>query len=178
MCDVKYWDDFCPPDLAIRRMFVPLCGKSLDLRWMYKSKGCTVVGCDLAESAIIAFSKEHPDLELKKTATALANGEVVTVYQTADQRLRLYVCDLFVMDLVNEAPFNLIWDRGSFIAIAPSLRTKYIDLLCKLSTPDVRWLQESLNYPPELHRGPPCTVSPEEFDALFGKYNVSAGFYE
>ncbi|KAA0190340.1 Thiopurine S-methyltransferase [Fasciolopsis buskii] len=166
---VKYWDEFCPPDFRFHRVFVPLCGKSVDLGWMSTSKKCTVVGCDLAEVAVIEFVREHADLSFRKSTVKFPNGEDVVMYHTLDNNLRIYVCDLFSMESAPEDPFNLIWDRGSFVAISPSLRTRYVALMSKLSTPDVRWLQETLNYPPGLHRGPPCSISSDEFSALYGK---------
>ncbi|KAF6773483.1 hypothetical protein AHF37_07110, partial [Paragonimus kellicotti] len=188
----QFWDIFCPPDSPNKYVFVPLCGKSLDLQWMYLNEGCTVVGCDLSETALESFVREHSILGMRRSNVQFKNGQLVVMFHTEDRKLRLYLCDLFLMDqspetqfnfiwdrgsLVAMAPalhrkspetqFNFIWDRGSLVAMAPALHRKYVDYINTLSSADVRWLLETIDYPEGIYDGPPCRIPKEEFRELF-----------
>nr|VZI40192.1 unnamed protein product [Spirometra erinaceieuropaei] len=76
---IEYWDKLHPSD-NFTRAYVPLCGKTVDMRWLYQ-KGVTVVGSDIAETAAIAFVKEHPQLAMLRTEATLNNGEQAVVYE-------------------------------------------------------------------------------------------------
>ncbi|CAH8614770.1 unnamed protein product [Dicrocoelium dendriticum] len=169
---VQYWDKFYTGNPSEKLIFVPLCGKSIDLRWLYCEKGFSIVGCDLSETALLAFVTEYPDLAMKRTEIPFKNGERISMFHTPDKRLRLYLCDLFIMDQSPEGPFKYIWDRGSLVAVDPSLQKKYVEFVSTLITPDARWLLETVNYPEGIHDGPPCRIPDEEYATLFGKgYN-------
>nr|VZI53005.1 unnamed protein product [Spirometra erinaceieuropaei] len=81
---IEYWDKLHPSD-NFNRAYVPLCGKTVDMRWLYQ-KGVTVVGSDIAEEAAIAFVKEHPQLAMLRTEATLNNGEQTVVYETTVYR--------------------------------------------------------------------------------------------
>ena len=49
---IKYWSDLNLP--AGSRIFVPLCGKSIDMVWL-AAQGYDVVGVELVESAVKEF---------------------------------------------------------------------------------------------------------------------------
>ncbi|KAF5399106.1 Thiopurine S-methyltransferase, partial [Paragonimus heterotremus] len=163
----QFWDTFCPPDSPNKYVFVPLCGKSLDLQWMYLNEGCSVVGCDLSETALESFVREHSILGMRRSSVQFKNGQLVVMFHTEDRKLRLYLCDLFLMDQSPETPFKFIWDRGSLVAMAPALHRKYVDYISALSSTDVRWLLETIDYPEGIHDGPPCRIPKEEFRELF-----------
>ncbi|TGZ52167.1 hypothetical protein CRM22_010677 [Opisthorchis felineus] len=164
----QFWDKFCPESTLEKLVFVPLCGKSLDLAWMYFQKSCTVVGCELSETALKAFVAEHPDLRMLRSTIQFRDGRHISLFHTPDRRIRLYLCNLFDMDQSSEPPFKFIWDRGSLVAMAPSQRSKYVNYVSKLAAPDVRWLLETVDYPEGVYGGPPCRMTDEEYDALFG----------
>ena len=52
---VKHWPTFGSQPEA--RVFVPLCGKSLDLIWLAE-RGHAVVGCEISEIAVASFFGE------------------------------------------------------------------------------------------------------------------------
>ncbi|KAA3671900.1 thiopurine S-methyltransferase, partial [Paragonimus westermani] len=168
----QFWDTFCPPDSPNKYVFVPLCGKSLDLQWMYLNEGCSVVGCDLSETALESFVRENSILGMRRSSVQFKNGQRVVMFHTEDRKLRLYLCDLFLMDQSPETHFKFIWDRGSLVAMAPALHRKYVDYISTLSAADVRWLLETIDYPEGIHDGPPCRISKEEFRELFCKFHI------
>ncbi|CAH8840361.1 unnamed protein product [Trichobilharzia szidati] len=167
-----FWDQLCPDDNPNNRLFIPLCGKTEDMEWLYQNKSCKIIGCDLAELPLRQFVNEHKSLDMKERLVKFKNGEEVLMFHTSDNRLCLYCCNLFSMESAPEEPFNLIWDRGSFVALPPNLRADYVALLTKLSTANVRWLQESLNYPPGAHNTAPCSSTDEEMKSLYDSYTL------
>ncbi|VDN35366.1 unnamed protein product [Dibothriocephalus latus] len=76
---VEYWDKLHPTD-DFTHIYVPLCGKTVDMRWLYE-RGVNVVGNDLAEEAAVEFVKEHPQLAMSRTEVTLKNGEQTVVYE-------------------------------------------------------------------------------------------------
>nr|AAW25275.1 SJCHGC01817 protein [Schistosoma japonicum] len=176
---IAFWNELCPSDTPANRLFIPLCGKSVDMEWLYQNKSCQIIGCDIAENPLRQFVNDHKSLNMKERLVYFKNGENVLMFHTDDNRLRLYCCSLFSMDSAPEEPFNLIWDRGSFVAIHPSLRSNYVTLITNITTKDVRWLQETLNYPPGVHNTAPCSSTDEEMKLLYNKdYNMKLLRYE
>ncbi|VDN12504.1 unnamed protein product [Dibothriocephalus latus] len=79
---IEYWDKLHPTD-NFTHIYVPLCGKTVDMRWLYQ-KGVIVVGSDFVEEAAIEFVKEHPQLAMSRTEVTLKNGEQTVVYENCD----------------------------------------------------------------------------------------------
>merc|ERR1711962_1604461 len=89
-----------------RRVLVPLCGKTLDMKWLYDS-GHTVVGIEgILKPVLEFFSEQQLEFNIKELPWA-------KIYQTQDERLKIYVCDLFNMDVEHMGKFDAVWDRGS-----------------------------------------------------------------
>lgn len=62
-------------------VLVPLCGKSVDLRYLY-DLGHTVIGIEAIEAAAEQFFLENGDLELKKRSLKPAQNEnKIEVYE-------------------------------------------------------------------------------------------------
>ena len=72
-----------------KRVFVPLCGKSLDLIWLL-GEGHEVTGCELSSTACDAFFKEN---QLPYTTT---QTEGFTVYRGSS------ICLLYTSDAADE----------------------------------------------------------------------------
>lgn len=70
------------PNDKFRRIYVPLCGKSLDMAWFHQH-GLTVVGSDIAEDAGISFMNEHPDLKITKKVVPLKDGQHIPLYEVS-----------------------------------------------------------------------------------------------
>jgi len=144
------------------RIFVPLCGKSLDILWLYK-KGHEVVGVEGVDSVVQQFGEEH---SLNFTVEDLGWA---TLYKTSDSKLKIYVCDFFSMKTQEIGRVDAVWDRGSLVAINPSLRPAYVDLMKKMVRPHFRYLVSVLDYiPNEKFSGPPCAVPVAKLHEYFG----------
>jgi len=115
-CLEKYYERLIPSEkkLSKPRIFVPLCGKSLDLAWL-ASKGFQVVGLEAVESAVQSFFEENNIPFDVKTSPG---KPAVKYYCGTDQDITIYVMDLFDSspDTFGEL-FDAIWDRGSMAAV-------------------------------------------------------------
>lgn len=145
---LPYFEDeaSCPapdhPDFQGVRVFVPLCGKTVDLAFFASQPAVTeVVGVDGIQQALDEFSQEHPELKLQATESA-GNGKFPRL---AGEKISLLKGDFFDLDAeATGGQFDAVWDRGSMVAITPDLRDQYADVLGKLIRPRGKILLSAL----------------------------------
>lgn len=140
-------------------VFVPLCGKSPDLLWL-RQQGAQVVGVELSELAVQAFFAEN-NLEVR-----IDQGVDVAHYRS--EGISIYQGDLFRLsaDALNDV--RGVYDRGSLVALPPSMRQQYADFLCDILPGDSRILLVSYDYDQSVLPGPPFSVPMTEIEQLFG----------
>ncbi|XP_017310684.1 probable thiopurine S-methyltransferase [Ictalurus punctatus] len=146
------------------RFFFPLCGKAVDMKWL-ADMGHVIVGVEISEKAIKQFFEEH-SLEYKEEPVPAIPG--AKVFKSSDAKISLYQCDLYKFSGAIEGQFGGIWDRGSLVAINPCDRQKYASLIMSLMDKDCRYLLATLEYNPELWKGPPFVVPEEDVKSLYG----------
>lgn len=134
-----------------RDVLVPLCGKSVDLKWL-ADQGNRVVGVELSEIAIRAFFDEQ-GLEY-----TVIEGEL-PIFQATDAAIAIYRGDYFDLHHVR---CNAHYDRGALIALPAEVRTAYAAHTNSLLTADVEQLVITLDYDDAVAVGPPFSVSDEE----------------
>jgi thiopurine S-methyltransferase len=141
------------------RVFVPLCGKSLDMLWLLE-QGQRVLGVEISPLAVAAFFQE--------------NGLHAEIHdQEGFQRWRLDELELWCGDYFDLRPEHLagigaVYDRASLIALPPEMRRRYADHLASLLAPGTAVLLITLTYPQTQMAGPPFAVIEAEVRALFG----------
>ena len=155
--------DYAPlllPPADGTRLFVPLCGKSHDLRWLAR-RGHRVVGVELSEKAARAFFEEQqlpseedhwgPFLRLRSGGIELLIG------------------DLF--DLTPEllGPIDGAYDRAALIALPAKLRRRYAEQMASLLPPGAPTLLLTFEYPQVQMEPPPFSVDEGELRALYGR---------
>lgn len=155
---VKHW-------LKIRAMpkdmvFVPLCGKSLDLIELQK-QGHFVLGSELSEMAVEAFFTEQ---QLKVTKQPAGEHE----YWSSDH-LAIIQGDFFTL-AEESVPARFIYDRAALVAIPPKMQEKYVEqLLC--IAPDIEQiLLITVEYDDTAAAPPPYSIDPVRVHALFGEH--------
>nr|CAB3267188.1 thiopurine S-methyltransferase-like [Phallusia mammillata] len=145
------------------RVFVPLCGKSVDMKYLAE-KGHEVVGLELSPIAIEKFFQEH-SLQFYKTSNF-----VFDVYQAKSLAITIYVGDMFQATEKILGLFDFIWDVNSFVAINLSDRSAYAKILCSISKPNCKLLLNSYVYSRTEYGGPPHTADANEVQQIFGSY--------
>lgn len=157
--------DFLPvhwPLLDVPRgsaVFVPLCGKSLDMVWLAEN-GYRVVGAELSPLAVDDFFREQ-EIE---THTRVAGPFVVR----SGGPYTIWCGDVF--DLPAEAVRDVagVYDRAALVALPSTLQFRYAEKLAHLLPGPVPILLASLAYPEAEISGPPFSTPMDQIVALFG----------
>ena len=155
---LQYWDAVGVAPGA--RVFVPLCGKSLDLAW-FASQGYRVLGAELSSLAVEQFFAEHA------LQPAVRESRYGRHYETGPIEI---VCgDAFRLDAEALAGCAAVYDRAALIALPPDLRRRYAGALYACLPQGCRGLLVTLEYPQHEKAGPPFSVAGDEVHALYGQ---------
>ncbi|MDX2259948.1 MAG: thiopurine S-methyltransferase [Hyphomicrobiaceae bacterium] len=141
------------------RVFVPLCGKSLDMHWL-GAAGHAIVGVELSAIAIRDFFTE---------ARLPARVDTLEPFDIAIAGpYEIWCGDLFELPSRALAGIAAVYDRASLIALPPDMRARYARWLADHLAPATRVLLVTLDYDQREMSGPPFSVPPAEVAALFG----------
>ncbi|MCC5824831.1 thiopurine S-methyltransferase [Alkalimonas sp.] len=140
-----------------KQVLVPLCGKSLDMRWLQQH--LPVLGVELAERPCHEFFTEH-GLDVKCHAT---DGFIC--YQ--GDGICLLQGDFFQLSVNQLQGPCLVYDRAALIALPESMRQEYVQHLRQLLPVGSTILLLSLEYPSTEKQGPPFAVPAAEVLQLF-----------
>ena len=155
---MKHW-----PSLGIApdaRVFVPLCGKSLDLAW-FAAQGYRVLGVELSQLAVEQFFAEHgfePDVHESEYGRHYRAGEI-----------ELLCGDVFALDADVLRDCAAVFDRAALIALPPELRRRYVDEVYAKLPAGCCGLAITLEYPQAEREGPPFAVPEAEVHVLYGR---------
>ena len=144
-------------------VFVPLCGRSLDMLWLHQ-QGHPIVGIDLSISAIKDFCKQQ-SIE----ATCERDGEL-TVFRAPGWTL--YAGDFFKLTTAHLARVGRVYDRAALIALPPAMRTKYAAHCHSILPGGAEIFLLTISYDQALMKGPPFSVADDEVQALYSDYDI------
>lgn len=157
-----YWPRLAVP--ANSRVFVPLCGKSLDLLWL-RSLGHAVLGVELSPVALESFVMEHGIPVRRRT---LADFDV---YE--GDGFTLFCGDYFKLTPALLGSVSAVYDRAALISWTPAARRSYVEQLTLLTNPGTQTLLISVEYPPEQMQGPPFPLTSSTIEDLYaGHYSI------
>ncbi|WP_300271561.1 thiopurine S-methyltransferase [Halomonas sp.] len=153
----RHWPGLAVP--AGTKVLVPLCGKSLDMRWLGR-QGHPVLGIELSPEAVEQFLAE--------------GGEPVSRYRQAgfevcrQGSVELWRGDVFHFHIEQAAEIGAFYDRAALIALPPATRQRYAFHLAQLIPPGASGLLIGLERAAgEERSGPPFHVPEEEVRELF-----------
>jgi thiopurine S-methyltransferase len=135
------------------RVFVPLCGKSLDMLW-FVAQGHRVLGVELSRLAVEQFFAEH------KLAPGVRESSLGRHYTSGS--IEIICGDAFALDASSLADCDGVFDRAALIALPEAMRRSYVDELHARLPAHCRGLLITLEYPPGEKQGPPFSVSEDE----------------
>jgi len=152
----RWWPRLQLP--AGSHVYVPLCGKSLDMVWLAE-RGHTIVGSELSPIAIEDFFAER---DLHPTRAA-ADGYVR--YSAAPYEI--LEGDALQLSQAVLGPVAAVYDRAALVALPPEMRITYAASMARLLSSGTRMLTVAFEYPQELRGGPPFSVEADEIRELF-----------
>jgi len=158
----KYFASEIVQDRTDLKIFVPLCGKAKDLKWMH-DQGHRIVGVEYDELVVRELFDE--------AGIAVASVEQIGGLQrfsSQDGRFTVYQGDFLLYKQEYESELmDGIWDRGSLVAINISDREKYASIITSAMSPTCRYLLDTLEYNVAEYTGVPHCVTNDEIRQLY-----------
>lgn len=145
---IQYWSQLRLT--AATQVFVPLCGKSLDMCFLAE-QGHDVVACELNDLAVSQFYQEN---NLPYTVDKIGEHQR---YHT--EQITIYQGDIFTMHADELVKITAFYDRAALIAWPEEMRLNYVKQLASLLPIGSVGLLISLDYPQAELNGPPFAVS-------------------
>jgi thiopurine S-methyltransferase len=152
---LKHWPNIDAIDAG--NVFVPLCGKSLDMLWLAE-RGYTIVGLEMVQQAVENFFSEN-QLEFDKI-------EIGKHKKYWSHPFTIFQGDFFDLD-IGVIQADSWYDRAALIAIEPSNRENYVDQIRKQTKLDAVGLLITFAYPQEQMQGPPYALHDDDVTLLF-----------
>jgi thiopurine S-methyltransferase len=139
------------------QVFVPLCGKSLDLLWL--RKGHSVIGVEISELAVNALFFENglSFTHAKQNNFQCWQTEYLTVLQG----------DFFNLTPNHVQAVAGIFDRAALVALPVALRQQYAQHLKSILPNSAKMLLVTFEYEQAEMAGPPFSVNEAEVRALY-----------
>ncbi|MCE7031447.1 thiopurine S-methyltransferase [Lysobacter sp. GX 14042] len=153
---LKHWPalDVAPGS----RVFVPLAGKSQDMRWL-AAQGHRVLGVELSQLAVERFFAENG------LAPRVSSTRYGRHYEAGG--IEIICGDAFGLDSDALRDCRAVFDRAALIALPPPLRRRYAAELYACLPAGCRGLLLTIEYPQEEKEGPPFSVPGDEVRSLF-----------
>ena len=153
----SFWKQLNAEDQS--QVFVPLCGKSLDLLWLHQ-QGHHVIGAEISAIAIRDFFVENKLIFNSRQQNDLQvwESEHLTILQ--DDFFKLTAHQL--LDVVG------VFDRAALVALPIKLRQKYAQHLKNILSEKAKILLIAFEYDQSKMEGPPFAVHEAEIHELYG----------
>lgn len=146
------------------RVFLPLCGKTLDIAWLL-ANGYRVAGAELSEIAI-----EELFLELGMKPVVTEAGKLKHYTGTS---IDVFVGDIFDLSATILGPVDAVYDRAALVALPEVMRRQYTSHLMRI-THKAPQLVICFEYDQKLMAGPPFSIDADEINRHYcGTYNLS-----
>lgn len=150
-----------------RQIFVPLCGKSLDMLWL-RAQGLQVFGIELSAIAVRDFFTEN-----SLDATVTTQGKF---QRWETDGLVILQGDFFDLTATDIAACAGVFDRASLIALPPVMRQRYAQHFASIVPTASQTLLITMEYDQAEMKGPPFAVHEEEVRALYTAFTVKLLF--
>lgn len=152
---IKHFEQLkLPPD---SRVFLPLCGKTLDISWLL-DKGYQVVGAELSE---LAVKQLFDELGVAPKVTTVGQ---LKCYQA--EGVAIFVGDIFDLTAEQLGNVDAIYDRAALVALPVETRKLYTQHLIAI-TKCAPQLLLCFEYDQSLMSGPPFSIVAEEVRAHY-----------
>lgn len=151
----RFFDRLRPEHHTI---FVPLCGKSIDMLWL-ADHGLHVVGSELSKLAVSTFFEEN------KLTQEVLSAEPLHGFRS--ERILLWQGDYFALSVSHLNGASCFYDRAALVALPEDMRISYVKKLNTLMPTNAEGLLISFDYDQTQMDGSPFAVPPLEVHQLF-----------
>ena len=159
----KYW-----PELNIQpgthpevNVFIPLCGKSLDISW-FASRQYNVLGVECSAKAVESYFSEQ------NLTPSIEKSDNFNIYK--HENINLLQGDFFQLTKDKLSSIDAVYDRASLVALPEEMRKQYIKLLTDALPGTVSIMLVTLEYDQTRMSGPPFSVSNDEIQHHYQKH--------
>ena len=157
---VEYFTSLALP--SDRHVFVPLCGKTLDM--VYLAQSMQVTGNEISDIACRDFFLDN-NLEFKsQTLGAFKHYSC--------QQLALWQGDFFKLSSKAIDTVDWLYDRAALIALPIAMQQRYVAHLKSFFSSHTRLFLVTVEFPTMQLSGPPFSVNSSTVKALFSGFNV------
>lgn len=157
---VRYFSIFDLPRKS--RVFVPLCGKTLDIQWIME-KGHMVVGVELSRLAV-----EQLFSDLGVDPVIFSISPEITVFE--GPHIKIFVADIFALTQPMLGQVDMIYDRAALVALPEDTRVRYAQHIVEITLCADQFLI-CVEYDQARLSGPPFAVMAQDIERYY------AGFY-
>ena len=159
---VKYFNELSLAKNS--RVFLPLCGKTLDISWLLFN-GYRVVGAELSKTAIEQLFTEL-DVEPKISVV----GEMA---HYSAKNIDIFVGDIFDLSSNMLGKVDAIYDRAALVALPEKIRSRYTTHLMEI-TGKAPQLLICYEHDQNLMECPPFSINKEEVNQHYkDKYDLT-----
>jgi len=142
------------------QVFVPLCGKSLDMLWLRERY--SVLGVELSPIAVEEFYKENGLVAAHHRQGAFSVSET--------DNICLLCGDYFDLQPAHLQRVRAVYDRAALGALPAAMRPRYVSRLTALLPASVSMLLVAMEYDQQQMQGPPFAVEEKEIGDLFAEH--------
>ena len=147
------------------RVFVPLCGKTLDIGWLL-SQGYSVVGAELSKMAV---EQLFADLGVEP---AIAEAGKLSRYHA--EGIDIFVGDIFDLTMDRVGQVDAVYDRAALVALPEPMRKQYTAHLSTITNLAPQLLV-TFEYDQRVMEGPPFSISSDEVQSHYAsQYQIAS----
>lgn len=143
------------------RVYVPLCGKSIDMVWL-AVRGYRVVGSELSPLAVQEFFGEQHGRSAAIDQHGPFRRHSAGAFEILEGDALLLTPELL-------GPVHAAYDRAALVALPPSMREAYAASFAALVPAQSHTLLVAFEYAQPMRDGPPFSVEPDEIQRLYGE---------
>ena len=164
----KYMKEFL--GTSPKTVFVPLCGKSLDMKLLLEA-GHHVVGADCSGIACADFFTENSIPDYVSETVAHSHGKRIVRHRSKTLPIELYEGDIFDLTPEIVGSIDAVLDRAALVALPPSIiEDQYLPLLDSLlSKEGGKMLFASVSELP-FPKAPPHVYESDMIERLLNKF--------
>ena len=141
------------------RLFIPLCGKTLDITWLL-SKGYCIAGVELNKPAVEQLFSE---LGIEPKISKLGRLDCYSA-----ENINIFVGDIFELSAEVLGDIDAIYDRAALVALPEAMREQYREHLLEITNIAPQLLL-TFEYDQTLLAGPPFSISTDDINQYYAE---------